>query len=78
MPGSSKNALDYLDDLPEHLYVPVVTHHHGTLEQRCLGLLQWRASLLAGHLPDVKILDWPLLQERLILIEKLKLSTLPQ
>ncbi|MFW2372646.1 MAG: VWA domain-containing protein, partial [Gammaproteobacteria bacterium] len=31
-----------------------------------------------GHLPDVKILDWPLLQERLILIEKLKLSTLPQ
>ncbi|MCW8955272.1 MAG: hypothetical protein OQL09_00185 [Gammaproteobacteria bacterium] len=78
MPAVSKHALDYLDELTERLYVPVVTHHHGAFELRCLGVLDWRSSLLNGVLPDSNMLNWPLLPERKILIEKLQASSLVQ
>lgn len=72
----SQHSLEYLDDLPESLYIPVVTHHHGSLEQRCLGVLLWRKYLLDGTLPDLNLLDWPLLPERTILVKKLESSNL--
>lgn len=48
-----------LDDLPELLYAPVVTHPHGELLDRLHGIFQWRDALLAGQLPDHRQLIWP-------------------
>ena len=76
MSGQLQHALDYLDDLPESLYVSVVTHHHGSLEQRCLGVLLWRTHLLQGCLPDIGLINWPGLPERQTLIKKLQSSSL--
>lgn len=48
-----------LDALPDSLYDAVVTHGHGELLPRVRAVLQWRACLLAGRLPDNDQLDWP-------------------
>lgn len=50
-------AYDFLDTLPDSLYQAVVTHTHGSLTQRCKGVLQWRQALHAGCLPDDT--NWP-------------------
>lgn len=76
MTSSLHQSLNYLDHLPETLYSAVVTHHHCKLEQRSLGVLFWRNCLLQGILPEQNELDWPLMPDQLILIEKLKNSKL--
>ncbi len=48
-----------LDELPEALYVPVITHTHGKLLPRVHGILKWRQALLQGKLPDETKLEWP-------------------
>lgn len=48
-----------LDELPDSLYVPLVTHSHGTLMERVVAILHWRACLLAGRLPLTHELAWP-------------------
>jgi uncharacterized protein with von Willebrand factor type A (vWA) domain len=48
-----------LDELPEALYVPVITHTHGELLSRVHGILKWRQALLQGQLPEETKLEWP-------------------
>ncbi len=47
----------FLDDCPEHLLHELVGLPHGTLQERVVGTLRWRKSLLAGHLPSEE--GWP-------------------
>lgn len=48
---------DFLDALPDSLYQTVVTHAHGTLEQRCKAVMLWRQALYAGRLAET--VNWP-------------------
>ncbi len=61
----------YLDALPEGLYRAVITLHHGRLKTRVTGILQWRACLLRGELPELDQLDWPHRDLRQILLNQL-------
>ncbi|HEX5637912.1 MAG TPA: hypothetical protein VFY78_12540, partial [Gammaproteobacteria bacterium] len=70
------HAYDFLDTLPDSLYQAVVTHAHGSLDQRCTGVMQWRQALYEGCLPDnttwpepefKKIFSHKLLQENRLL-----------
>ena len=68
-----------LDLLPESLYATVVTHHHGELITRVHGILQWRAALLLGELPEETELNWPepeLARTLLMRLETLELASL--
>lgn len=73
----AQQHLAYLDLLSERLYLPVVTHPHGELEQRCLGVLHWQQCLLDGHLPGRDTVDWPQQPARDLLLEQLHGSGLP-
>lgn len=66
------NGLAYLDLLPDTLYEPVINHRHGTLQQRCIGVLQWHAALMDGQLPDKDSIDWPLPAPRHHLLKQLR------
>lgn len=57
--GRLSRKYAYLRDIPESIYAKVVTSTHGRLESRVAGLLQWRVSLMKGHLPDRSTLEWP-------------------
>ncbi len=50
---------EFLDDLPEDIFQPVVTLHHGSLRERVEGILAWRHALLKGELPDIESIGWP-------------------
>ncbi len=50
---------EFLDELPEAIFQPVVTLHHGSLRERVEGILAWRHALLRGELPDVEAIGWP-------------------
>lgn len=50
---------EFLDDLPEAIFQPVVTLHHGSLRERVEGILAWRHALLKGELPDIEKIGWP-------------------
>ncbi len=78
MPNHFQNPLQileqkfqYLDQLPETLYDIIVTHPHGELNQRIEGILQWREALLQGHLPDYKVLVWPEVSIRKMVLKRL-------
>jgi len=76
-PAHAQQHLAYLDLLSERLYLPVVTHPHGELEQRCLGVLHWQQCLLDGRLPERDTVDWPRQPARDLLLEQLHGSGLP-
>lgn len=61
-----------LDQLPELLYAPVVTHPHGELIPRIAGVMQWREALLAGELPDPQALLWPEQTLRMAILMRLE------
>ena len=50
---------EFLDELPEAIFQPVVTLHHGSLRERVEGILAWRHALLRGELPDIEAIGWP-------------------
>ncbi len=50
---------EFLDALPEAVFQPVVTLHHGSLQERVAGILAWRHALLKGELPDIDKIGWP-------------------
>ena len=50
---------EFLDELPEAVFQPVVTLHHGSLQERVAGILAWRHALLKGKLPDIDKIGWP-------------------
>ncbi len=67
-----------LDELPEALYAPVITHAHGELVERARGIMQWRDALLKGQLPDSEQLIWPEAQlKRTILMRLETLDIVP-
>lgn len=49
----------FLKDIPDSLYVKVVSATHGSLEKRVAGLVHWKKALLAGSLPQHTGLAWP-------------------
>ncbi len=52
-----ERAYAEVDALPAALFAPVVAHPVGEVRARTRGVLQWRAALLAGRLPEAA--DWP-------------------
>ncbi len=69
---SQLSFYDDLDELPDNLYIAVVTHPSGNLAQRCESLLYWRRSLFKGQLP--RLFNWPANPEYQIIIEALDSS----
>lgn len=57
--GLLEEKYAFLDALPERLYDANLQCVHGTLRERTLGLLQWRAALLEGRAPEPSELAWP-------------------
>ena len=54
-----ESRFSVLDDIPENLFADIITHTHGELLTRARGILQWRAALLEGRLPEIGELCWP-------------------
>jgi uncharacterized protein with von Willebrand factor type A (vWA) domain len=52
-----ERGLAFLDEVPDGLYLPIVTHPLGDLRERAAAVLALRAALLEGRLPDA--LAWP-------------------
>ncbi len=58
-PMNLDTQFEFLDALPEAIFQPVVTLHHGSLQERVAGILAWRHALLKGELPDIDKIGWP-------------------
>ncbi|VAX02922.1 hypothetical protein MNBD_GAMMA20-1752 [hydrothermal vent metagenome] len=58
-PMNLDTQFEFLDALPETIFQPVVTLHHGSLQERVAGILAWRRALLKGELPDIDKIGWP-------------------
>ncbi len=54
-----EHRFSILDDIPETLYAPLVTHSHGELLRRVKAILFWRQCMLQGRLPEEDELEWP-------------------
>jgi uncharacterized protein with von Willebrand factor type A (vWA) domain len=63
-----------LDALPKKLFVPVVQHVHGHVEERAASVVLLRAALLDGRTPDPAQLPWPGPELRATLFESLERS----
>ena len=75
MSASLFHSLSYLDLLPVNLYVPVVKHHNGDFELRCLGVVSWYELLMKGQLPiSFSEVLWPVNIDFNLLLSELKKS----
>lgn len=68
---SLDEKLSILDDLPDALYGPVVTHSFGDLATRANSVLSMRDDLIKGELPSVDKL-WPELELQQLFVEEIQ------
>jgi uncharacterized protein with von Willebrand factor type A (vWA) domain len=66
-----------LDELPECLFSPVVTHPLGMIEQRATAIIILRNNLLMGKLPDTELSWLPVQVEQSLYNEIIKSNILP-
>jgi uncharacterized protein with von Willebrand factor type A (vWA) domain len=66
-----------LDELPECLFSPVVTHPLGTVEQRMIAVVTLRNNLLNGELPGTELSWLPAQVEQSLYEELIKSKILP-
>ena len=76
--GTLEDKFQLLDQIPEELYVTIVTHSHGDLNRRIEGILQWRDAFLNGFLPDEEALVWPELIIRRMILKRLEVLEIVQ
>jgi len=76
--GTLDDKFRLLDQIPEELYVTIVTHSHGDLNRRIQGILQWRDAFLNGLLPDEEALVWPELKIRRMVLKRLEVLDIVQ